>query len=1021
MSIHEKLLLKENLIYAWKKAKKMYSFSDGYVDRAEMAEFELNLENELFEINKKFKSGTYKCSPLRALSRPKKIENGSEVNRQYFHVSIRDQVAWIAIINAIGPELDLQMPPWSYGNRLYRPAWYEEAGGVRSTLEVGPYRHASGHLYKKFQHSWPLFRRHIALTARNMVSPISVEDVADDSEVSALIAGYKEKLPYLVRDFWKGCNVENSNKLFHASIDIRQFFPNISAKSILNSLSKFLVGFDDDKKFRRLVEGMLSFTLSDDFLSDDVRSSTVPPYKEGKIDGIPTGLFVSGFLSNVALLSIDKEVHSKVVHSKKIAHFRFVDDHTFISYSFDDLCEWIKAYKEILSESNEALVINEEKYDPESLSQYLNGIDKNFDKSIAIKACEIDGKNPTKLLTKTLGQVSIIANTNIETLDDVELEARLGQLEWLLLADIPDREIRSDTRAAFAAGQIASLAFLLLQESDYSALSLKKITVINENKRINACFNMLMTAFRENPCKARLFYRLVDYCYLTGFQGLSHVSKWIIEERACGRDYWAGYYTSVLLNILSVTLLRSIKCLLSDNTLWASRYAAVAHIYDIANLNPKSLLASRGGEFWFSLKAKNEFSVSLTSAIKFLEVRNADLALITKMQLLKSYLSPISLESLSHDWKKHVGYKAGVWAFWVESIVKINDSCSVFWPLFEKAFDYSSSSDLSAARLYPEAMSAAGFSVAVNRSDGFKKSDACLIKEIIRYNPSLLEVVKESENSSLRLAARNLMDKNHSHISLASWVDFIKGIDYFDPRKGEWTCLQIIKIVLKSMLSIDSKIDIRDLHPENIFIPVIWEKYQEGSDSILLGWEAWRKFSNENNEFFFIKKSLSILDYRYVQNEVKLAGGELMGEKLRAFGLILLGLLRESFAMPKIYNVRGNEYAIDFPTPSLISHLAVSSPTLEILRSCLTSRSNENRSICRQPEFYGIKQGELPNDIQFDPPVLNDPNSLLARIESAQRILEKNQVSVSMHQPRQMIPVKIQKLLVVMDDEDQGV
>ena len=42
----------------------------------------------------------------------------------------------------------------------------------------------------------------------------------------------------------------------------------------------------------------------------------------------------------------------------------------------------------------------------------------------------------------------------------------LSWFEWLLLADIPDREIRPDTRAAFAAGQIAALAPILIREDD---------------------------------------------------------------------------------------------------------------------------------------------------------------------------------------------------------------------------------------------------------------------------------------------------------------------------------------------------------------------------------------------------------------------------------------------------------------------------------------------------------------------------------------------------------------------------
>jgi hypothetical protein len=1016
MSLYEKLILKENLVYAWKKAKKMYSFADGYVDRAELAKFELNLESELLEINNKFKSGTYKCLPLRPLPRPKKLENESEVNRQYYHVSVRDQVAWIAVINAIGPDLDQQMPPWSYGNRLYRPAWYEEVDGVRSRLEVGPYRHASGHLYKKFQHSWPLFRRHIALTARNMVSPISVEDVTDSSELSALIIGYKEKLPYLVKGFWGGRNAANNKKLFYASIDIKQFFPNISAGSILSSLSSCLAGFEEDVKFKKLIKNMLVFNLSDDYFSEEILFSTVPEFKKGKIDGIPTGLFVSGFLSNIALLPIDKAVHAKVSKNKNLAHFRFVDDHTFISYEFDVLFEWIGFYKDILAKFNASLVINEEKFDPISLSDLMKDKDNSQYRSVAIKECEIDGRNPTKLLTKTLGQVSAIANVGIEILDDVELDARLSQLEWLLLADIPDREIRSDTRAAFAAGQIASLAFLLLQESDCAVLDLQNVLVVSENKRIKACFSMLMRAFTENPCKARLFYRLIDYCYLTGFQGLPEIGRWCRDERDSGRDYWANYYTSILLNILSVTLLRSIRCLSSNTSLWAARHAAIAHIDDISNLKWEYFFIEPEEETWFSEKAKSEFSVALLSSIYFLELHKADPSLIKKISRLKSVYSYDSFDLKYKNWKGGVG----VWAYWVENIVKSNENPSILWPLFEAGFDYLSKNDLSAARFYPEKISNFGLEVIIKSNTFFGKYDAALVKEIIGSNQYRIEMAKNSKNIAFNIAVKNLIDTDFVNVTLNSWISFVKKLDYFDPRRGEWTCLLIVKLILQKMLEIESKMELVDLHPENILLPKCWAEDRGNSELAFFGWESWRRFTDKNNKIHCIKRKMSIYDYRYSQNQLKLVGGELMNAKLRAVGLILLGLLRETFAIPKAYNIRGLESTVDFPTSSLISHMAISSPTLEILRGCLTSRSNENRSINQQPDFYGMQEGDLPNDTQYDPPIINNINSLLHKVESAQRTLENNQVSVSMHQPRQLIPVKISELVVFVDSNEEG-
>src|SRR3546814_7881522 len=74
----------------------------------------------------------------------------------------------------LGPELDRKMPAWSYGNRLYRAAWYEEESpeGKGSQLNIGPYRHSAGHLYRHFKHSWPLYRRHISLRSEEHTSEL---------------------------------------------------------------------------------------------------------------------------------------------------------------------------------------------------------------------------------------------------------------------------------------------------------------------------------------------------------------------------------------------------------------------------------------------------------------------------------------------------------------------------------------------------------------------------------------------------------------------------------------------------------------------------------------------------------------------------------------------------------------------------------------------------------------------------------------------------------------------------------
>ena len=299
MTAHERLLLPENLNYAWNKAKRLYSMLDGYTFNGELAEFELNLEERLIEIQKQFRRGLWRTKKLRPLPRPKKIENNIPIDRQYYHISVEDQVAWIAVVNALGPSLDQRMPPWSYGNRIYRPAWYEHGEDRQSTLEIGPYRHASGHLYRKFQHSWPLFRRHVALTARAMAQALpSDPEELDQADRLATISAKREGLRYLQDGFWmpkKGS--KSKTTLYHASIDLKHFYPSLRTDAVLNGL---VCSGSIDDRMRNLLAGMLTFRLDKSEMPPDTLSRVEPGYDRLQVQGIPTGLFVAGFLSNAA-------------------------------------------------------------------------------------------------------------------------------------------------------------------------------------------------------------------------------------------------------------------------------------------------------------------------------------------------------------------------------------------------------------------------------------------------------------------------------------------------------------------------------------------------------------------------------------------------------------------------------------------------------------------------------------------------------------------------------------------------
>ena len=562
MTAYDRLLLPENLNYAWLKAKKLYRAADGYIDNGELAEFELDLDKRLLGIQQQFERFVWRTKKLRPLPRPKRTRGNLPIDRQYYHVAVDDQVAWIAVVNALGPELDQRMPSWSYGNRIYRPAWYEHGEDRQSTLEIGPYRHASGHLYRKFQHSWPLFRRHVALTARTMVRALNLptdRDELDHVDRLAAAAADKEGLPYLQSSFWEpGTDKAIGTELYHASIDLKHFYPSLRTEAVLHGLT--MAGAADDDRIRKLLTDMLRFRIDKSELPPNTLERVEPKYDDPRVQGIPTGLFVAGFLANAAMLQVDTDVDRRIREQRSLAHFRFVDDHIFLAYDFQELCSWLDWYRSLLGESSTGAEVNVEKYDPTSLGEWMDtraealtttkGLTgqaakhREQSEEAAIRDARIDGANPTKLLTKTLGQVSAIATANIDILEDEDLQDLLKQLEWLLLADIPEREIRPDTRAAFAAGRIAALAPILVQDTDglveaaryladleahapdperttkteleeYNEIieerrrhveSLQAEHRIAEERHLHRCFGLLFQAFRRFPEKARLFY-----------------------------------------------------------------------------------------------------------------------------------------------------------------------------------------------------------------------------------------------------------------------------------------------------------------------------------------------------------------------------------------------------------------------------------------------------------------------------------------------------------------------------------
>lgn len=1076
MTPFDRLLLPENLHYAWLKAKSLYRRADGFVDLGELAAFELDLERRLLDIHRQFDRGSYRLKKLRPLPRPKKICDDLPVDRQYYHVALEDQVAWIALVNALGPELDKRMPPWSYGNRLYRPAWYENGKEAQSTLEIGPYRHASGHLYRKFQHSWPLFRRQVALTARTMVARRQLRsDEMDETDRLAAASAEREDLPYTSLGFWPSKSGKDAGtELYHASIDLKQFYPTLKTEAVIKGLA--VAGATEDPRITKLLIDMMRFQLDIGKMSQATLKNVEPPFLKRSVRGIPTGLFVAGFLANSAMLPVDLEVSNRLDQLRSVAHFRFVDDHTVIAYDFDTLCDWIAWYEQLLEAHGIGAVVNNEKYDPPSLSKWMALRKRDAStvsvptgkarlrhdaiRSEAVRDTRLDGNNPTKLMTKTLAQVSAIAATNIHILDDEDLEERLKMLEWLLLADIPEREIRPDTRAAFAAGQIASLATVLVQEADglveasrllaqlktrnpdpkrttaeerasYAA-SLRKLSKEYEeceekHRKVETdllahCFTLLLQSLREHPGKARLVYRIHQYCRVTGYAGLGQVADWLKEMRATRKDVWADYYAGLSLQIMASGILAAVRRIDDNDALRSDVNAAMRHLDDVGRLDPAAFLLPRSREAWFHATGRKEFGVALLAAAKQLAVHTENSPLAARLTELGSQCIAVAPGMSAAAWEAETGRSSGVWAHFIETALGCDTTPSATWHALTEYFEFTNRLDAQAARRYPEWLPETGWKQLLRMPESLPESDSGWLCEVIGTDVQRRAEAQASGKVAISRAARSLELPSMASITLNQWTQEITACSPFDPRRSEWTALEISRQLVERVVAFDGSESLLDrLHPNNVLLPREWiSRFTCNSERSEVSWEEWRRFvqSPETGQAKLRDPAASIVDYRYAtDSRVGLPLDE-WERRLSAVGRLLLGLLRNDFSAPRLWNLRGNEKIVRLPRAQWFEALAISSPTFLLIESCLGARTAETRSINRIPSLFAWLDGERVNDAGFDPPLLVGTTALLKAIHNAQRVLEENQLAVMMNQPRQMIPFRLSDFAV--GDEDDG-
>jgi hypothetical protein len=128
--------------------------------------------------------------------------------------------------------------------------------------------------------------------------------------------------------------------------------------------------------------------------------------------------------------------------------------------------------------------------------------------------------------------------------------------------------------------------------------------------------------------------------------------------------------------------------------------------------------------------------------------------------------------------------------------------------------------------------------------------------------------------------------------------------------------------------------------------------------------------------------------------------------RVQEAGLVLLGLVRRDFNWPAAWRSPGLLAEAGWVTRALIQEAQVSSWTTGILESCLLPRQREN--VLLSLLFFG--QAWWDDDTTNDSPPIFTLERLAKYVNKALSVLEKGQVTVRDHLPRQLVPLRVEQI-----------
>ncbi len=363
---------------AWLRVDAWYKHGE-LAPQPELARWRLHPEAMLRDLAQRLREDDWKPELWRQVPYPKK----GRCLRHYTMPTVRDQVAFMAHMVALGPILDQQFANFAFGNRWYRPiAWDRRQHPPRWVHR--PYPVLTDRSYLSYARSHGLFRRVAHWTVARMTQ--ATLPAEDSSGRMLRPEDYQDgTLPEWTKpEWWTGA--VNSARAFWAYLDIELAYPSVRIERLALAMERALLQPVQLVQLEQLYDGcpepvLKALAITDVRVEVGRRLTTtlgeitldaggIPPdawsppqghdfpsVTTERFNGIPTGLIISGMLLNVALMEADRVIRRYLEQTsgkRRGAIVRFADDMYILSRSSEGLLSLVEAVHGALSGTEES-------------------------------------------------------------------------------------------------------------------------------------------------------------------------------------------------------------------------------------------------------------------------------------------------------------------------------------------------------------------------------------------------------------------------------------------------------------------------------------------------------------------------------------------------------------------------------------------------------------------------------------------------------------------------------------------